>query len=682
MPAGRVGLPQGCLGEPGSTRVATNRALYQDDNDEDLWASDSDFHDIEHKRPPLLPRRVNAAVTPAAATSKEADLIVAFLDAVRQACASPRMDGRVEDPLPPMPPRTAPGQSPADADATVAALQAHLGGLNYNALGAPHLDERDAIGRLTCQLVVLGFPVNEHSPMLDPKGSGLAKSMQPLLITYDQLGGDSSNIVVVDIHPRAADWTACRKGLLDKQLMKKTAQLLLAIQWRGEIHAFGKHAIEALRDEMGAHSQLLGDQYGLSAPRYAFTNGSAVVVGFVHPQNLLASWSGGRTAAAYAGIVDTYARRHRAREGWAPPTTSVEVWVATHVAQMSPGQRDFERLGQMRSDEKYAVRNGGAITPFGAVPVYVQLALAAYGKGATFWMRPQTEWLGYPSPLFALLSINGKLGGKASMVLRHALATSHGLDPSHQAVAFGKLAAVLTALLAAWAKANGAEPPPTLEQAARMGPADPLTQRPRSLFACPGRGCLGACPCEGAELHNQAVAKLDEQSKNNTNAWRQSRRKGKNICTGCGGTGGSWSTCSRNPANADRSAAAKRAKPTHEDGPGVPGKRNDRKPSYVRPYYADRLPLAPTPPPQGGVPQPPPQLLPPPPSLPMAKRPRHTLSSTMASTTVDAATFSAAAASTASVRARAAPPHRVTGGGRAPLLANDDDFANYPIMGE
>jgi len=39
------------------------------------------------------------------------------------------------------------------------------------------------------QLVVLGFPVNEQSPMLDPKGTGLAKSMQPLLITYDQFGG-------------------------------------------------------------------------------------------------------------------------------------------------------------------------------------------------------------------------------------------------------------------------------------------------------------------------------------------------------------------------------------------------------------------------------------------------------------------------------------------------------------
>ena len=111
MPAGRVGLPQGCLGEPGSTRVATNRALCPDDNDEDVWASDHDCHESEHKRQQLLPRRVNAAVTPAAAASKEAELIVAFLGAVRQSCASPRMNGRVEDPLPPMPPRTAPGPS-------------------------------------------------------------------------------------------------------------------------------------------------------------------------------------------------------------------------------------------------------------------------------------------------------------------------------------------------------------------------------------------------------------------------------------------------------------------------------------------------------------------------------------------------------------------------------------------
>jgi hypothetical protein len=132
----------------------------------------------------------------------------------------------------------------------------------------------------------------------------------------------------------------------------------------------------------------------------------------------------------------------------------------------------------MRSDEKHSVRNGGAITPFGGLePIYIQLALAACGKGAAFWARPQAEWHGYPSPLAALLSINGKLGGKAGVVLRRALATTHGLDPTHEAVIFGRLAAVLTALLAAWAEENGAEPPPTFEQAALMGPIDPLTQR-------------------------------------------------------------------------------------------------------------------------------------------------------------------------------------------------------------
>jgi hypothetical protein len=194
---------------------------------------------------------------------------------------------------------------------------------------------------------------------------------------------------------------------------------------------------------------------------------------------------------------------------------------------------------------------------------------------------------------------------------------------------------VLTALLAARVEANGAEPPPTLEQAAQMGPVDPTTQRRISLFACPGRGCLGACACEGALLHNQAVAKLDELGKDQTDAWKQSRRKGKNICTGCAEPGGSWSSCPRNPANADRSAIRKKRTPIHEDGPGVPFKRNGRQLSYVRPYFAPRLP--------------------PPPSLPMAKRPRQTFSPTSAS---------------------------VAGGGRAPLLANDDDFAECPHVGE
>ena len=111
-------------------------------------------------------------------------------------------------------------------------------------------------------------------------------------------------------------------------------------------------------------SQLQGDEYGLAAPRYAFGNGSAVVVGFVHPQNLLPGWAGGETAAGYARILDVFATRYRAREGLAPPTISVERWVDHQLEHMSPGQRSFERIGQFRSLEKRAVANGGAITPF------------------------------------------------------------------------------------------------------------------------------------------------------------------------------------------------------------------------------------------------------------------------------------------------------------------------------
>ena len=206
-------------------------------------------------------------------------------------------------------------QSPAVVAAAVAELQAHLGDHGYNALGAANLSQRDEGGRVNCQLMVLGFPVNERGPMLDPSGTGIAKSMQPFLMFHEQLGGDEAGIVVIDIHPRAAAWTACRDGLLDPNLKKKMAKLILAIPWTREVHAFGKHAIEALRSEMGAHSQLLGDRYGLSAPRYAFTNGSAVVVGFVHPQNLLPGWAGGETAACYALILDEFAMRYRAREG-------------------------------------------------------------------------------------------------------------------------------------------------------------------------------------------------------------------------------------------------------------------------------------------------------------------------------------------------------------------------------
>ena len=410
MIAASVRLPRS-LGVPSSSRAATDGEC---DDFHELQLDD--FVDAPSSKPAivparkprkveLLPKKVNAAQP----FLEEASLIIAFKGAVRLSCAFPPGNGRV-DPLPLMAPRAELVHSPAVVTAAVAELQAHLGDHGYNALGAANLSQRDEGGRVNCQLMVLGFPVNERGPMLDPSGTGIAKSMQPFLMFHEQLGGDEAGIVVIDIHPRAAAWTACRDGLLDPNLKKKMAKLILAIPWTREVHAFGKHAIEALRSEMGAHSQLLGDRYGLCAPRYAFTNGSAVVVGFVHPQNLLPGWAGGETAACYARILDEFAMRYRAREGLPPPTVSVERWVDHELAEMSPGQLRFERIGQLRTLEKRAVANGGTIKPFDELPEFAKLMLEAVGKGRAFWAEPMTEWDGHASPLAAILSINGQIG--------------------------------------------------------------------------------------------------------------------------------------------------------------------------------------------------------------------------------------------------------------------------------
>ena len=297
MIAASVRLPRS-LGVPSSSRAATDgecddfHELQLDDFVDAPSSEPAIVPARKAKKVELLPKKVNSAQP----FLEEASLIIAFKEAARLSCAFPPGNGRV-DPLPLMAPRAELMQSPAVVAAAVAELQAHLGDHGYNALGAANLSQRDEGGRVNCQLMVLGFPVNERGPMLDPSGTGIAKSMQPFLMFHEQLGGDEASIVVIDIHPRAASWTACRDGLLDPNLKKKMAKLIMAIPWTREVHAFGKHAIEALRSEMGAHSQLLGDRYGLCSPRYAFTNGSAVVVGFVHPQNLLPGWAGGETAA-------------------------------------------------------------------------------------------------------------------------------------------------------------------------------------------------------------------------------------------------------------------------------------------------------------------------------------------------------------------------------------------------
>ena len=266
MIAASVRLPRS-LGVPSSSRAATDGEC---DDFHELQLDD--FVDAPSSKPAIVPARKpkNVELLPKKVNAAQPFLIIAFKGAARLSCAFPPGNGRV-DPLPLMAPRAELMQSPAVVAAAVAELQAHLGDHGYNALGAANLSQRDEGGRVNCQLMVLGFPVNERGPMLDPSGTGIAKSMQPFLMFHEQLGGDEASIVVIDIHPRAASWTACRDGLLDPNLKKKMAKLILAIPWTREVHAFGKHAIEALRSEMGAHSQLLGDQYGLSA----FTNGGA-----------------------------------------------------------------------------------------------------------------------------------------------------------------------------------------------------------------------------------------------------------------------------------------------------------------------------------------------------------------------------------------------------------------------
>ena len=95
------------------------------------------------------------------------------------------------------------------------------------------------------------------------------------------------------------------------------------------------------------------------------------------------------------------------REGLPAPRLSLVKWIASEVESLSPLQRRFAHLGQLRSVEKRT----GVLKPFDELPEYAKIALVAMGKGNTYWARPATEWEGYASPVFAILSTNGVIGG-------------------------------------------------------------------------------------------------------------------------------------------------------------------------------------------------------------------------------------------------------------------------------
>ena len=293
-------------------------------------------------------------------------------------------------------------------DRAVRKLIAFMEARGYNALGLKNLDKRDANGRVVARAWVLGFPVNKSDPMLNPEGSALAKSMVPFTLMRALVPEED---VVLDIHPEAAQWEACHKRLLDPKLIGEMAQLIVAVPWSSEILAFGRLANEALRSALGSVSEV-GDLYGLGAPRYAFTapKSGTTVCCFVHPQNLLATWSGEDDATEFCRIFDAFASRLCVREGLPAPRLSLVKWIASEVESLSPLQRRFAHLGQLRSVEKRT----GVLKPFDELPEYAKIALVAMGKGNTYWARPATEWEGYASPVFAILSTNSVIGGKAS----------------------------------------------------------------------------------------------------------------------------------------------------------------------------------------------------------------------------------------------------------------------------
>ena len=314
-------------------------------------------------------------------------------------------------------------------DRAVRKLTAFMVARGYNALGLKNLAKRDANGRVVARAWVLGFPVNKSDPMLNPEGSALAKSMVPFTLMRALVPEED---VILDIHPEAAQWDACHKRLLDPKLITEMAQLIAEIPWSTEILSFGGLANEALRSALGSVSEV-GDLYGLGAPRYAFTapKSETTVCCFVHPQNLMASWSGEDDATKFCRIFDAFASCLCVREGLPAPRLSLVRWVASEAESLSPLQKRFAHIGQLRNVEKRT----GELKPFNELPDYAKMALVAMGKGNDYWARPATEWEGYASPVSAILSTNGEIGGHIG---GKATVASHGTQVANGAKASSK----------------------------------------------------------------------------------------------------------------------------------------------------------------------------------------------------------------------------------------------------
>jgi hypothetical protein len=83
------------------------------------------------------------------------------------------------------------------------------------------------------------------------------------------------------------------------------ARLVVACRPTGKVLVHGSIAIQAVRAEAKKDKTMtkeVGKAYGLHEERYALAHGDAVYCFFVHPQMLLAGWSGGTSAMHHAKV--------------------------------------------------------------------------------------------------------------------------------------------------------------------------------------------------------------------------------------------------------------------------------------------------------------------------------------------------------------------------------------------
>ena len=150
----------------------------------------------------------------------------------------------------------------------------------------------------------------------------------------------------------------------------------------------------------------------------------------MHPQNLLPAWAGELSSLERARLWDRFSlswreRERLERESQNQPATpaarapSLEMWVKRHAAGLSPGQRPFERAGQLRGAE---IARGHHYT-YSELPWCAKNYLTAAALGEGYWHN-KPEDCPYKSPLHAIcvLSSQAAVGSRARRKTAHLVA--------------------------------------------------------------------------------------------------------------------------------------------------------------------------------------------------------------------------------------------------------------------